>query len=134
MQGEVKTSDLYFVRADRGAVKIGRSVNVRARYKALRCSSADELSLIGIAKGAGWQEWAWHYALREDHVRGEWFEWSPELQGAIRIAVEGGDWTTALEEYDAQDAEMPLSALIYQSVSNHPDLGGFVRSRGAASV
>jgi hypothetical protein len=88
---------------------------VRARYKALRCASADELSLIGIAPGCGWQERAWHFALREDHIRGEWFAWTPELREAISLAVAGRDWTPALEDLDAADAEIALSALIYAS-------------------
>jgi len=52
--------DLYFVRAERGPVKIGRSFNVRERYKTLRCGSAYELSLLGTIEGGGWQEWLWH--------------------------------------------------------------------------
>jgi hypothetical protein len=84
--------DLYFFRSDNGQVKIGRSVNVKARLNAVRCSSPVGIMLWATLEGRGHEELAWHCAFQDQRVAGEWFKWCLPIRRAIRLAQNRKDW------------------------------------------
>ena len=88
--------DLYFIRADRGPVKIGRSNNVARRFATLRLMSPVPLEIVGVIAEAGEDEAAWHICFADHRSHGEWFRWSDALARAIGIALQDGDWRSEL--------------------------------------
>jgi len=84
--------DLYFFRSDNGRVKIGRSVNVKARLNAVRCSSPVGVMLWAVLEGHGWEECAWHAVFRDHRINGEWFKWNAAISRAVRLAQNRKEW------------------------------------------
>lgn len=65
---------VYFVQArDGGAIKIGHTIDLEQRFRALQTGSPVDLVLLGSVEGDGKLEKELHYDLRADRVRGEWF-------------------------------------------------------------
>lgn len=56
-----------------GLVKIGRSVNPRARLRDLQVGSPVELKLLKTIRGGRASEIWLHLRFEAQHVRGEWF-------------------------------------------------------------
>lgn len=83
--------DLYFVRVGE-FLKIGRSRNLKERFRIIRSHSPTTPELIGSIAGAGHTEKAWHYAFRMIQSRGEWFKIGPALKEAVNAALRGEDW------------------------------------------
>jgi hypothetical protein len=75
---------VYFVqRTTDGAVKIGTSVDPRARLMALRTASADELVLVAVTSGGHKLERQLHLRFSIQRLNGEWFRPSDELRSLI---------------------------------------------------
>lgn len=67
---------MYFLQAENGgAIKIGRTENLRRRFADLQSGSPLRLKLLGVLKGAEREEEAAiHAALDRFRLHGEWFE------------------------------------------------------------
>jgi hypothetical protein len=89
---------VYAVQAgDSGPTKIGLTVNLSGRLSTLRTSCPYPLTLVysvecGSLEEAEKIERHWHYYFGELHLRGEWFELTPEHIGWMRE----GHWDPAL--------------------------------------
>jgi hypothetical protein len=83
--------DLYFIRAG-DAVKIGRAVDVWTRMANMQVNNHLELDCICRLRGRGHEERAWHSFFRTHHIRGEWFQWTPAMAEAVRLARAGEEW------------------------------------------
>jgi hypothetical protein len=83
--------DLYFIRAG-NAVKIGRAANVFERMVNMQANNHLELDCICRLPRRGFEERHWQSFFRDSWIRGEWFEWTPELADAIGLARRGQRW------------------------------------------
>jgi hypothetical protein len=70
---------VYFLRAGRGAVKIGLSKNVDARITELQNGNAGRLRVLRTIEGTARTENLAHKAFAQHHIRGEWFRYTPEM-------------------------------------------------------
>jgi hypothetical protein len=97
---------LYFIKLarSRGPVKIGRANNPNERLKALQVACPYEMKLLGILEGCGDYEIGWHCFLASDRMRGEWFAWSKSVEGAVKVALNGGDWRSVISQRRARPA------------------------------
>lgn len=95
--GSAYGDDLYFISNGASACKIGRTRNLPQRLANLQHASPTTLKVELTLVGMGWQERVWHAAFRHLRLRGEWFEYEPELSRAITAALEGGEWIATLE-------------------------------------
>lgn len=85
--------DLYFIQAGRnGPVKIGRTKEIKARMRMLRSANANELTLLRLLKGRGWEEPIWHKVFEDFRLRGEWFEPCPTIWEAAERASFDREW------------------------------------------
>ena len=77
-----KAQKVYVIGSPDGPVKIGVAECVRRRRSSLQIGSPTELEIFGEfdvgEHSARDVEMAVHFALRATHVRGEWFDVSPE--------------------------------------------------------
>lgn len=89
MNGEA----VYFVR-DGEAVKIGRSVSVVGRVRALECANSQPLEVLAIISGDAETEARLHERFKGLNIRGEWFRYEPELQRYIEALCAQGDTVT----------------------------------------
>ena len=65
---------LYFVRAESGFVKIGRTRDLDARLRTLRSGSPVPLHLVLVLAGDSEIEAAWHRHFAQYRRHGEWFD------------------------------------------------------------
>jgi hypothetical protein len=86
--------DLYFIRC-RDAVKIGRATEVFSRLVQIQTSNPVDVDCVCRLPGRGFEERQWHAYFRDLWIRGEWFEWVPELAAAVAVARAGGKWWLA---------------------------------------
>jgi hypothetical protein len=86
--------DLYFIRAG-DAVKIGRAFNVWKRMQNMQVNNHLELNCICRLAGRGHEEAGWHAYFKAQHIRGEWFHWTPAIQASIELARKGEPWWEA---------------------------------------
>ena len=70
---------IYLICDDRRRCKIGYAINIAQRFSSLQTGNADELRLVGFIPGAPEDERDIQGMFSEDHIRGEWYEWSREL-------------------------------------------------------
>ncbi len=83
--------DLYFIRcAD--AVKIGRATDVFTRLVHIQVNNPLDCDCICRLPCRGFEERQWHAYFRDLWIRGEWFEWRPELAAAVELARRGEKW------------------------------------------
>ena len=96
--------ELYFVRAG-DVVKIGRAKCSWKRLASMQADNHLELNCICVLEGRGHEERAWHAYFRSVRVRGEWFEWVPEMAAAITLAKQDKRWwgDGPLGDLDASD-------------------------------
>jgi hypothetical protein len=87
--GDTAGEVVYFIRGG-DAVKIGRTVNVAARLRALATASAVPLELLADVPGGRELEAQLHRGWQHLHIRGEWFEADEELLRFIREQAGGG--------------------------------------------
>lgn len=80
---------IYFIQSgQRPYVKIGYcGDDPRVRMACLQVGSVEELSLVGHVEGDPNEEREWHRRFDYLRVRGEWFEFTPELQRAVGLAL-----------------------------------------------
>lgn len=64
-------------------VKIGQTVNVRSRLKALRTSNGGQITLLVAIEGHDIIEKAIHHHFRHLREEGEWFRITPELMNFV---------------------------------------------------
>jgi hypothetical protein len=83
--------DLYFIRAG-DAVKIGRAVGVFERMVNMQSNNHLELDCICRLPGRGHEERQWQMYFRDIWIRGEWFDWMPEVADAIECARRDKQW------------------------------------------
>ncbi|TPM53286.1 GIY-YIG nuclease family protein [Mesorhizobium sp. B2-2-4] len=74
---------IYFMKAG-NAVKIGRSANLRSRFKSLQTGSAEEARIVKVLPGGKRREKEFHKRFSEYRLRGEWFD----LRGALAKYLE----------------------------------------------
>jgi hypothetical protein len=77
--------DLYFIRAA-DAVKIGRTVDVWNRLKKMQADNPVGLECVCRLPNKGREERDWHGRFAHLRIRGEWFQWVPEIAEAIAKA------------------------------------------------
>lgn len=80
-------SDLYVMQNHVGLIKIGRSVSVEARCKAIESSHGCNIKLVAVFQGAGAREDEIHRALDEYRRLGEWFDGIDQARQAVIIEV-----------------------------------------------
>lgn len=83
-QSDVTTGLVYFIEAlgaDR--IKIGYSVNPKARLKNLQTGSAFELSLVGTVEQQEWPEGSLHQRFAAHRIQGEWFHFAADIRAFI---------------------------------------------------
>lgn len=79
-----KESCVYFIESKTtGLVKIGRSINPKARFASIRTMSPDELVLLGYIPETSVSESDLHRQFSHLRQHGEWFEFGEELHELI---------------------------------------------------
>lgn len=79
-----RQGSVYFLACDNKYLKIGFAGNVSERVKELQTGCPFELKLIGVLTDVPEECERWfHAVLREEHVRGEWFN----LTTRVRLLV-----------------------------------------------
>jgi len=80
------TGQVYFIRArcEGNPIKIGYSINPKARIKALQTASPVKLRLLKTIPGNRQIERALHRKFKKYRLRGEWFKGSKELLQYIK--------------------------------------------------
>lgn len=109
-RSSVSLTYLYFITDHTGATKIGRTTNLQRRLRGLQVSNSRELILRhylkGPAKKISLLEAQLHRALREYHLRGEWFDVPDVLLDAICKITE--DNVHYLDRFiDSQELKCP---------------------------
>lgn len=85
--------DLYVMQMGRaGPIKIGRSRNPLERQRTVQANSPYEIDTLFTIRGRGSMERAWHRAFAGSRLRGEWFDWTPEVRAALDAYRAGDDW------------------------------------------
>lgn len=79
---------IYFIRNTvNGCIKIGQTMDVRKRLKALQLANSDPLELMGFVVAQIAYENRLHRKFRQFHARGEWFCGDPELIAFIDVLL-----------------------------------------------
>jgi hypothetical protein len=94
--------DLYFVRVGRH-LKIGRSRDVRERFRIISCHAPTKPELVGVLAGAGPTERVWHFAFRKIRSHREWFRICGPLKQTVDAALRGEDWTRTMGPEEWRD-------------------------------
>ena len=71
---------IYFVGAERGPVKIGRSISLVRRIRELQVGHPGLLHVWAIVPGNNLDEAIYHHRFAKDRVWGEWFARSDDMQ------------------------------------------------------
>jgi hypothetical protein len=85
---------IYFIRNDKGSIKIGYSKNPTERLKSLQVNCDGKLSLIGVIRGGKDKEKDLHNMFDNLRKAGEWFKSDDELLDYIarnKIDYDGGE-------------------------------------------
>jgi len=80
------------MRIDGGPVKIGRASNVDKRLSQVQCGCPQTIDQVISFPHRGHEEREWHAHFASQRIRGEWFEWTPGLEEAIKRAGRGLSW------------------------------------------
>ncbi|MGK2908773.1 MAG: GIY-YIG nuclease family protein [Sphingobium sp.] len=88
--------NVYFIRAvgEIGPVKIGYSTDPKSRAASFAVSQAYDYEVVAQMPGDFRTERRFHAMFQADHMRREWFKWSPRLQTVID-QVKAGQFYTA---------------------------------------
>jgi hypothetical protein len=73
-----RQASVYFIRDD-AQVKIGHSVNPRARLRELQCATHRLLKLLATCKGGQQRERLLHKKFAKYRIKGEWFKLSAPI-------------------------------------------------------
>lgn len=84
-------SVVYFIKPEGfdGPVKIGVTVDMAARLRAAACWSPFPLEVIATFEGDASLEHQFHALFEADHLRLEWFAWSPEMASVVAAINDG---------------------------------------------
>lgn len=74
---------VYFIRAGKGPIKIGRSVNVGSRIATMQTGNAEELRVVARMPGGAAIESMLHARFAAARMRGEWFQPTPDLLALV---------------------------------------------------
>ena len=91
------TLGLYVFRIPGGPCKIGRSRDLARRLCEVQTHHPYDLEMVAWLPEQGHQESAWHHCFDQFRLRGEWFEWVPQIAKAVELAKAGEDWTEVAE-------------------------------------
>lgn len=80
---EACTTDLYFIGAKEGPIKIGIAMNPAKRLKQLQTAYPHKLEILAILPGGARQECAYHARFAAHRLHGEWFTRCPEIESEI---------------------------------------------------
>jgi hypothetical protein len=76
---------VYFIADDTmETVKIGYSKNPWARVKDLQTGRKNRLHVVATLKTTGVSEADVHWVFKEERISGEWFDFSPRIQGLVK--------------------------------------------------
>jgi hypothetical protein len=106
---------IYFIRAaGTDMVKIGYSrdeASMTRRLKALQTAQPWQLEVVRTIEANQWAEGWLHGVFKEDHHRGEWFTWNPEMMG---VTPPPGPvvWQPLLSEKKRADLEALIEWLV----------------------
>lgn len=86
-------SAVYFILSTKlRRVKIGFATNRWQRFSDIQAHSADELDMIGyLLGGRSKTESALHRLFAKEHVRGEWFHYTPRIMDFVFAFCKDGD-------------------------------------------
>lgn len=80
---------VYIIRAgEHGPVKIGFAEDVRLRLTKMQADNHERLTVLRVLVGGQQEESELHLRFAAQRMRGEWFEFSPELLGDLGIPDE----------------------------------------------
>lgn len=78
-----KVGLVYFAAAGDEVVKIGVASDPLVRLRELQSGNHLEIQLLATVKGGRVAERAYHERFARDHIRGEWFKRTPEIEAEI---------------------------------------------------
>lgn len=93
---------VYFIQANgpSGPVKIGYTGRrVSQRLAEGQTFAPEELTVLVEAPGTTADEAKLHRVFSRHHIRGEWFNYGPELQELIWFLIDGGSLSVWLESF-----------------------------------
>lgn len=80
---------IYFVQhGDGGPIKVGTTTNLKRRIEALQNASPENLKLLATIDGGPNEEKILHSIMREERLRGEWFNPSSLVLSIVKKAKE----------------------------------------------
>lgn len=83
-------NSLYFIEApELNRVKIGIARDPKKRFDDLRVASPVKLQIAGVFFGSLYLEQYLHKKFAKFHVRGEWFEFAPDLRDYLAFRMGG---------------------------------------------
>lgn len=85
---------VYFARSG-DVVKVGWSQSPTRRVRAIATSAPAPVRLIGIVRGTRDDEAELHRRFADAHAHGEWFWFTPDIEGAITWLCDEGEQRTA---------------------------------------
>jgi len=93
-------SEVYFIRpkGERGPVKIGCGRSARDRIQYHRCKLPFDIEVCATLDGGYDLERRFHALFQSDHIGGEWFKWSADLEQVISSVADGSLAVEALPE------------------------------------
>ncbi|WP_168196012.1 GIY-YIG nuclease family protein [Novosphingobium sp. EMRT-2] len=89
---------IYFIGNQKGAVKIGITINLPARMKKLQTGSPHRLRLLAWTFGDESAEAAYHEQFAHLRINGEWFSRKAELSDEIKRLLKVGICPTDASE------------------------------------
>jgi hypothetical protein len=113
---------IYFIqRPDGGRIKIGTTIRLSSRLKALCDEVGEDLLVLAVAEGGRDEEKGLHRRFADLRVIGEWFEPGDDLVGFI--VAEGKQW-------DGSDENVTAAVRLELSTTDHERLERCSRERG----
>lgn len=83
-----RIDQVYFIQdVETGAIKIGVSLDPKARLSQLQIGHPYQLILLGVMPGSRREEVELHVMFERFHIRGEWFRGDDALLSAIRALI-----------------------------------------------
>ena len=81
-------SFVYFIQAESGPIKIGFSLDVRRRHRALQQAHFEKLTVLGYIIGTEELEKSLKVSMRSNQIRGEWFRPTSEVLSLVSTMLE----------------------------------------------
>jgi hypothetical protein len=114
--------NIYFIKDERGPIKIGISCDINKRITGMQTSNPYKLELLLYIQDCKYTEKQLHLMFNKYRIRGEWFEPAPELLEFIdKIRLEnpksfdGRDYVdTGKYDQDFEDRQMSIQWRIFK--------------------